>query len=119
MFKLITQGDLKFPSKIQISQNAKDFIKKLLIKNQNLRLGSKNGFEEIKQHPFFSGFNFKALEEKKLEAPFKPILEGSLDLTNFDSKITSEEVDNSVVSEKGLDFIKKNQYQFKDFSEWI
>ena len=117
LFTLITQGDLKFPSKIQISKNAKDFIKKLLIKNQNIRLGSKNGFEEIKQHPFFSGFNFKALEEKKLEAPFKPVLEGSLDLTNFDSKYTSEEVETSVVSENGLDFIKKNQDQFKDFNE--
>ena len=117
MFTLITKGELRFPSKIQISKIAKDFIKKLLIKNQNERLGSKGGFNEIKKHPFFENFNFVLLEQKKLDVPFKPKLEGSLDLTNFDSKYTSEEVATSALSEKSLDYIRKNQDQFEEFNK--
>jgi serum/glucocorticoid-regulated kinase 2 len=50
MFDLITKAELKFPKKIEVSEDAKDLIKKLLIKNQDLRLGSEGGFETIKKH---------------------------------------------------------------------
>ena len=56
-----------------------------MIKNQKERFGI-NGFDEIKNHPFFKGMDFKALEEKKIEALFKPILEDSLDVRNFDEE---------------------------------
>ena len=115
MFKLITKSDLKFPKKIQISDNAKDLIKKLLIKDQDLRLGAEGGFEIIKNHSFFKGFDFKALEEKKLEAPFIPTLRGSMDVTNFNSKYTSEEIVTSEISPNTLEFIKINEEQFEEF----
>jgi len=115
MFDLITKSDLKFPKNIETSEEAKDLIKKLLIKKQDLRLGSEGGFQTIKNHPFFKGFDFKALEEKKMKAPFIPTLRGSMDVTNFDSKFTSEEVVTSEISPKTLEFIKKNQEQFEDF----
>ncbi len=115
MFDLITKADLKFPQNIKISDNAKDIIQKLLIKNQDLRLGSEGGFESIKKHSFFKGFDFKALEEKKIRAPFIPTLRGSKDVTNFDSKYTSEEITTSEISPNTLEFIKKNQEQFKNF----
>ena len=115
MFDLITKAELKFPKKIEVSEDAKDLIKKLLIKNQDLRLGSEGGFETIKKHSFFKGFDFKALEEKKLEAPFIPVLRGSMDLSNFDSKYTSEDIAISESSPNTLEFIKNNQEQFEDF----
>ena len=115
MFDLITKAELKFPKKINVSEDAKDLIKKLLIKNQDLRLGSEGGFETIKKHSFFKGFDFKALEEKKLEAPFIPVLRGSMDLSNFDSKYTSEDIAISESSPNTLEFIKNNQEQFEDF----
>ena len=115
MFDLITKAELKFPKKIEVSEDAKDLIKKLLIKNQDLRLGSEGGFETIKKHSFFKGFDFKALEEKKLEAPFIPVLRGSMDLNNFDSKYTSEDIAISESSPNTLEFIKNNQEQFEDF----
>ena len=115
MFDLITKSDLKFPKNIETSEEAKDLIKKLLIKNQDLRLGSEGGFQTIKNHPFFKGFDFKALEEKKMKAPFIPTLRGSMDVTNFDSKYTSEEVVTSEMSPNTLEFIRKNQEQFEDF----
>ena len=115
MFELITKAKLKFPQKIEVSDDAKDLIKKLLVKNQDLRLGCEGGFEEIKKHSFFKGFDFKALEEKKLEAPFIPTLRGSIDVTNFDRQYTSEEIVTSEISPKTLEFIKKNQDLFEDF----
>ena len=115
MFELITKSEVQFPKKIEVSENAKDLISKLLIKNQDLRLGSQGGFEDIKKHSFFKGFDFKALEERKIEAPYIPTLKGSMDVTNFDSKYTSEEVVTSEISPKTLEFIKNNQEQFEEF----
>ena len=115
MFDLITESQLRFPRKIIVSEDAKDLIRKLLVKDQDLRLGSNEGFEAIKNHSFFKGFDFKALEEKKMNAPYIPKLDGSIDLTNFDSKYTSEEVATSAISQGGLDLIKTNQELFEDF----
>ena len=115
MFELITKAEIKYPKKIQVSENAKDLISKLLIKDQDLRLGADGGFETIKKHPFFKGFDFKALEEKKIEAPYIPTLRGSIDVTNFDSKFTSEEIVTSEISPNTLEFIKCNQEEFQDF----
>ena len=61
--------------------------------------------------------DFKALEEKKLEAPFKPILEDSFDVRNFDEEFTSEDLVSSEIPEKNMDLIKQNQDQFYEFDE--
>ena len=88
-----------------------------MVKNQKERFGAKEGFEEIKKHPFFKGVDFKALEEKKIEAPFKPILEDSFDVQNFDEEFTSEDLVSSEITEKNMELIKKNQDQFDDFND--
>ncbi len=117
MYELITKSELRFPKKFRVSEDAKDFLAKLLVKNQKERLGAKEGFEEIKKHPFFKGVDFKALEEKKVEAPFKPILEDSFDVQNFDEEFTSEDLVSSEITEKNMDLIKRNQDQFDDFND--
>ena len=117
MYQLITKAELRFPKKINISDEAKDLLQKLLIKSQDQRLGAKNGFNDIRTHPFFKSFDFDALEHKKLEAPFKPELKDSLDVHNFDEEFTSEDVVTSEIPEKNLEFIKKNQDQFEGFSK--
>ena len=117
MYQLITRAELRFPKKIIISDNAKDLLQKLLIKDQDERLGSKSGFNEIKAHPFFKGFDFDALEHRKLEAPFKPELKDKLDVTNFDEEFTSEEVVTSEIPEKILNLLKKNQDQSEEFNK--
>jgi serum/glucocorticoid-regulated kinase 2 len=116
MYELIMHAELRFPKKIAVSDVAKDLLKKLLIKKQNNRLGSQNGFADIKMHPFFSGFDFDALLEKKLKPPFIPQLSGTLDVGNFDEEFTSEDVVTSAIPEKNLEFIKRNQNQFDEFN---
>jgi len=53
MFQLIRDSEVKFPSRPPLSDEAKDIIKKLLVKDPHKRLGA-NGSEEIKGHPWFS-----------------------------------------------------------------
>ena len=117
MYQLITRAELRFPKKINLSDTAKDLLQKLLIKDQDQRLGSKNGFNEIMQHPFFKGLDFNALVHKKIPAPYKPELKDKLDVTNFDEEFTSEEVVTSEIPEQNLEFIKRNQDQFAEFSK--
>ena len=113
----IVKLDVRFPKISSVSSSVKDLIKKLLNKNPSNRIGHSKGFDEIKKHPYFKGMDFKALEEKKIEAPFKPILEGSLDVRNFDEEFTSEELVSSEIPEKNMELIKKNQDQFDDFDD--
>jgi len=117
MYELITKSDLRFPKKLKVSDEAKDFLDKLLTKDQKERFGINGGFEEIKKHPFFKGIDFKALEEKKIPAPFKPTIKDSLDVSNFDEEFTSEDLASSEITEKNMDFIKQNQEKFDEFDD--
>jgi len=117
MYELITKSDLRFPKKFKVSDEAKDLVGKLLIKNQKERFGINGGFDEIKKHPFFKDIDFKALEAKKIEAPFKPVLEGSLDVRNFDEEFTSEDLVSSEINEQSMELIKNNQDKFEDFND--
>jgi serum/glucocorticoid-regulated kinase 2 len=115
MFDQILNSDVRFPKKIKISEEAKDFICKLLVKDEDKRLGA-NGFDEIKNHPFFKDLNFDDLLEKKIKAPFTPTVDGKLDIQYFDKEFTNEEVKDSLIPEKNLDYIKRNQSQFDEFN---
>ena len=117
MYEYITSANLRFPKKIQVSDNAKDLVSKLLIKAQNDRLGAKGGFSEIKQHPFFKGFDFDKLLKKEIEAPFKPVLKDSLDVSNFDADFTSEDLVSSAIPQQKIDMVKKRQDEFAEFDD--
>ena len=53
------------------SEDAGDFINKLLLRKQELRLGY-HGIYEIKQHPWMRYFPWEKLLHKQLESPFIP-----------------------------------------------
>ncbi|KAL4504253.1 hypothetical protein ABPG72_021091 [Tetrahymena utriculariae] len=69
--------EIRFPS--YVSDNARNLISRLLVKNPQKRLGfGKNDFEEIKKHPFFNGFNWTHAIQRKLKPPppyIKPIVD--------------------------------------------
>ena len=117
MYDMIKNSQVKFPKRIKLSEEAKDVIIKLLDKNPKKRLGSQNGIEDIKTHPFFASLDFNLIEQKKLPAPFIPDLANDTDVQYFDEEFTNEDVGMSYIPKKGMDVIKKNQEKFKSFDQ--
>ena len=64
------------------------------LKKPKKRLGgSEKDAKEIKEHPFFIRINWKDIEERKLEPPFKPTVQSDSDVANFDKQFIDADVD--------------------------
>ena len=122
MYDLINTGAISFPKFIQIegeekprnykvSEDAKNIISKFLEKDPCTRLG-RQGLDEIKKHPFFSGINFDDLNKKKIKPPFRPnFSKEEQDLTNnFDEEYLKLEISDSPIG----DWAKE-----KEYSNWF
>ena len=72
---------LKIPKKNKISKEAEDLIFKL-VNEPKKRLGI-NGVNEIKNHPFFKGIDWKNIRNTK--APFIPNIKNEYDTKYFDT----------------------------------
>ena len=70
-----------------LSEPAKDICLLLLNKNPKLRLGNDN-IDKIMSHPWFNCINWELLEQKQLNAPFKPQQDNTVDLRYFSSHFT-------------------------------
>ena len=69
----IIKKELRFPENSRVSEEGKDLMKLLLKKDKEERIGSKNGFDEIKNHKFFEDINIDDIINKKSEPNYKPI----------------------------------------------
>lgn len=69
-FDNITKNEVVFPDKPSVSDECKDLIRLLLVKDPSKRLGTKLGAEEIKSHPFFAGINWAML--RNMKPPYVP-----------------------------------------------
>lgn len=73
--KLIQKGKLIFPDpvkhKIFMSEEMKDFITKLLVRNPEERLGHKNS-DEIFNHPWLETVKWDKIKEKLIKPPYYP-----------------------------------------------
>lgn len=64
---------------------AKDLIEDLLRPKPAMRLGmQKNGPEDILNHAWFAGIDWKKLEAKRYKPPYRPEVTSELDDRNFD-----------------------------------
>uniref|UniRef100_A0A8C2AXI4 non-specific serine/threonine protein kinase n=1 Tax=Cyprinus carpio TaxID=7962 RepID=A0A8C2AXI4_CYPCA len=74
-----------------LTQEARDLLKRLLKRNASSRLGAGPGdATEVQTHPFFRHVNWDDLLARKVEPPFKPFLQSADDVSQFDSKFTSQ-----------------------------
>lgn len=71
-FSNILKEPVSFQGRNELSKSCKDLIKKLLIKNEINRLGSKLGAADIKSHPFFKNTQWSFLRNQ--EPPLTPVL---------------------------------------------
>ncbi|CAL5334277.1 hypothetical protein CsSME_00016470 [Camellia sinensis var. sinensis] len=94
-FANILHKDLKFPGAISVSLSAKQLMYRLLHRDPKNRLGSREGANEIKQHPFFKGVNWplvRCMNPPKLDAPL----------------FGTEDEKEAKVIDPGLDDLQKN-----------
>ncbi|SMN18406.1 similar to Saccharomyces cerevisiae YCR091W KIN82 Putative serine/threonine protein kinase implicated in the regulation of phospholipid asymmetry through the activation of phospholipid translocases (flippases) Lem3p-Dnf1p/Dnf2p [Maudiozyma saulgeensis] len=71
-FSNILKKNVKFPNNVSVSRVCKDLIKKLLIKDENKRLGSKKGAADLKSHPWFKKVAWSFLRNQP--PPLIPVL---------------------------------------------
>ena len=94
--EMILNKEIKFVENVNISEDLKDLVEKLLKKNWEERLGKDGDINEIKNHDFFKGINFDEILNHKMESPFKPNFEenlknnNSLELYNYEDLIKVE-----------------------------
>jgi protein kinase N len=90
VFDSIVNDDVRYPR--FLSSEAISIMRKLLRRNPERRLGAgERDAEDIRKQPFFKNINWEKLLRRELEPPFKPKLEGRLDISNFDEEFTREE----------------------------
>nr|XP_042133011.1 serine/threonine-protein kinase Sgk3-like [Peromyscus maniculatus bairdii] len=79
-----------------VSLTAWSILEELREKNRQNRLGAKEDFLEIQNHPFFESLSWTDLAQKKIPPPFNPNVAGPGDIRNFDTVFTEEAVPYSV-----------------------
>ena len=86
------------------SEEAKDLINKLLVKDPKQRLGAGDGgVEKLKQHPYFKSINWDDLKELKVTPPFIPEIRDDTDLKYIARSIEENNISNSVDSDNNID----------------
>ncbi|GKZ01355.1 hypothetical protein MPSEU_001086500 [Mayamaea pseudoterrestris] len=112
MFRRIVQVQYEFPC--CVTDNAKDFIRNLLIRRPTDRLGNRAlGHAETKKHAWFkeTKISFKSIMARTQESPWKPVVKDPLKLSSFDdySYLENEEED------YGLPLTDEEQALFAEF----
>ncbi|KAG1147314.1 hypothetical protein G6F37_011668 [Rhizopus arrhizus] len=98
----ILHDKLAFPSQHKVSAQAIDFIKSLLTRDVNARIGvGKQGFSRLTSHPWFTGLDWEKLSLKEIDPPFIPDNKKA----NFDPTHELEEI---LLEDNPLKVRKKN-----------
>ena len=96
------------------SKDFASFINGLIIRKPNLRLGFKNGFYDLFNHPWLKNVNWKLIQEKKIKAPYIP----DLSVENYDKEYCemSEKIGNDTL-ERYYEYMNNDSFNdvFKDY----
>jgi len=97
IYKKIVTNDYTIDSD-QITENCEKFIRSLLADNQQKRIKE---VEDIKNHPFFTGYDWEKIKRQEITPPFIPKVFGPDDTQFFDSDILSSPIehDDTEISE--------------------
>jgi len=91
-YRKIIKGRIKFPR--YFSGESKDLIKNLLRSKATRRLGViTGGADKIRNHPWYSGFDWDALRAGKLAPPIRPKVKDPSDVSNFRQNVKEDDSD--------------------------
>ena len=111
LFKAICKGKFKFPTKSHVSAPVQDLIQQLLVLEPKNRLGCKVRADlDIRDHPWFDGFDFGALYRKELSPPWQPEIGDPFDGSNFGKWKDAEDKSKTFKS-----LSEREQHLFDDF----
>ncbi|SCU77344.1 LAMI_0A00804g1_1 [Lachancea mirantina] len=98
-FSNVLKNEVTFPNNNEISRSCKDLIKRLLVKQETKRLGSKLGASDIKKHPFFKKIQWSLLRNQ--EPPLIPVLtKDGYDFSKLSSNVKKDKSKN--VNDQGI-----------------
>jgi protein-serine/threonine kinase len=101
LFERIRRGELAYPS--YITPVTKSLLQHLLEGDPLKRLGAGVGDgDEVKAHPFFSGIEWVAIQQRRVTPPFKPQVSQTGDVKYFEKEFLDLPVVNSEVNEAQL-----------------
>lgn len=70
----IIRKQISFPVHVELSNEIKDLLEKLLKKDEKYRLGSYVGIKQILFHPWIGKINSGAILSKQIRSPYPPNL---------------------------------------------
>ncbi|XP_037027438.1 uncharacterized protein LOC119068106 isoform X2 [Bradysia coprophila] len=95
-----------------LSKDALNILSKLLEKDSNTRMGAPTSpHEDITENIFFNEIDWKKLERRMLEPPFKPQVKHPLDTQYFDRAFTRERVRLTPIDKEILQSMDQQQFQ--------
>ena len=109
LFQVILEKPIRIPRSLSVK--AASVLKGFLQKSPTDRLGSHDGQREIEQHLFFKQIDWKLLEQKLIQPPYKPLVQSERDLTNIDELFTKEPVVLTPDSPQTLARIQQNEFE--------
>ncbi|CDW83270.1 protein kinase domain containing protein [Stylonychia lemnae] len=120
MYYLIENGPIRWPSidkhGFEVSSESQDLINKLLDKDKSKRLGKVNGVDDILSHPWFKELgSMEDLLQKKITAPYIPVIKQEDDTSNFDEKFQQLEVVESIIDQTKQQLIEQHKDDFETF----
>ena len=105
---LVNKKTLKIRFEKNCSFEAFDFIKGLMNSNPKKRLGA-HGINEIKKHPWFKGFDWVSLQQKKMPSPFEGICKDENDEKDRKHCEKKDELSKDTITRYGH-IVNKNEY---------
>ena len=112
IFRKIDQLQIDFDSKVNIPEEAKDLIKKILVKDPATRLGagetgSEYDIAHLKNHPYFKGIDWENLHN--IVPPNSDSFDCLMNKKSVNNKGASNSTENKNTNESGNGKTKKNE----------
>jgi len=87
IYSKVMKGISKVPFPAKCQGPVGDIIKGLLKKEPSERLPMRpGGLKNLKDHKWFSGFDWNQFQTQDMEAPYKPVVKSKKDIANFSAR---------------------------------